>query len=342
MADPKSRWRDWFAIGPQYEGGARVWTGYQNLPELNLDNPAVRRDLYEAPGSVVRGYLRDGADGWRLDAAYEMGHRILGDLTRAAHREKPGSLVVGEIVNYPDRWLRSLDAVMNFTLRQILLGLADGSIAATSAARMVDRLVRDAGIEPLLKSWVVIDNHDTPRIATLLPDTAQRRLVQALQFTLPGAPNVYYGAEVGMLGGSDPGSRGPMRWDWVADDNSELVWMRRLIELHKSNRALRVGDYRAVESQQVLAFERHTDRVLETRIVLANSGHSAVQERLLVANSDLMDDTPLVDLLGADPTAKVASVGPGVIQVEVPPLTVMVLKPVPKALGGYSRYKHVN
>jgi glycosidase len=342
MADPRSRWRDWFAIGPQYEGGARVWTGYQNLPELNLDNPAVRRDLYEAPGSVVRGYLRDGADGWRLDAAYEMGHRILGDLTRAAHREKPGSLVVGEIVNYPDRWLRSLDAVMNFTLRQILLGLADGSIAATSAARMVDRLVRDAGIEPLLKSWVVIDNHDTPRIATLLPDTAQRRLVQALQFTLPGAPNVYYGAEVGMLGGSDPGSRGPMRWDWVADDNSELVWMRRLIELHKSNRALRVGDYRAVESQQVLAFERHTDRVLETRIVLANSGHSAVQERLLVANSDLMDDTPLVDLLGADPTAKVASVGPGVIQVEVPPLTVMVLKPVPKALGGYSRYKHVN
>jgi glycosidase len=38
----KSPWRSWFAIGPQYAGGARVWTGFQNLPELNLENPAVR------------------------------------------------------------------------------------------------------------------------------------------------------------------------------------------------------------------------------------------------------------------------------------------------------------
>lgn len=30
-----------------------------------------------------------------------------------------------------------------------------------------------------------LDNHDLTRIATLLPDTQQRRLVQILQFTLP-------------------------------------------------------------------------------------------------------------------------------------------------------------
>ena len=28
MANPRSPWRNWFAIGPQYPGGARVWTGY--------------------------------------------------------------------------------------------------------------------------------------------------------------------------------------------------------------------------------------------------------------------------------------------------------------------------
>jgi glycosidase len=26
--DPTSPWRDWFFIGPQYAGGARVWTGF--------------------------------------------------------------------------------------------------------------------------------------------------------------------------------------------------------------------------------------------------------------------------------------------------------------------------
>jgi glycosidase len=341
MADPKSKYRDWFAIGPQYEGGARVWSGFQNHPELKLENPAVRRYLYEAPDSVVRSWLRDGADGWRLDTAYELGYRYLRELSDAAHGEKPGSLVVGEIVNYPDRWLRSIDAVMSFTLRQIVLGLADGAIAPATAARMTERLVRDAGIEPMLKSWIVIDNHDLPRIATQLPDAAQRRLVQALQFTLPGAPNIYYGAEVGMTGGTDPENRNPMRWDLVSGGNPELLWMRRLVALHKTNRALRVGDYRPVEAQQLLAFERHTDRALETLIVVANPGRAPVRERLMVANAALMDDTPLQDLLGPEGAAPVASFGPGFIWIDVPPQTVMVLKPTPKALGGYSRYKRV-
>ena len=186
LADPKSPWRDWFAIGPQFKGGARVWTGFQNLPELKLENPAVRRHLWLDRDSVVRGYLCDGADGWRLDTAYELGHAHLREMTNAAHREKPGSLVVGKIVNYPSQWLRSMDAVMNFTLRDIVLGLAQGEFAPGVAARMTERLVRDAGIGPMLKRWVVVDNHDISRIATQFQNTGQRRLVQALQFTLPG------------------------------------------------------------------------------------------------------------------------------------------------------------
>ena len=343
FANPKSTYRAWFAIGPQYAGGARTWSGVQNLPELNLENPAVRRHLWGGADSVVRSYLRDGADGWRLDTAYELGPAYLRELTDAAHREKPGSLVVGEIVNYPAGWLRSMDAVMNFTLRDIVLGLAQGDIAPGAAGRMTDRLVRDAGIEPLLKSWVVIDNHDLPRIATQLPKTPTRRLVQALQFTLPGAPNLYYGAELGMTGGVDPENRGPMRWDLVRDDNAELAWVRQLVALRKAHRALRVGDFRLVESQRLFAFERVTDRVLDTRIVVANPGDTTVRERLLVPNAHLMDDTPMADVLGLVPAAlaPAPSFGPGFITVELPPQGVVVLQPQPRSLGGYSRYKRV-
>jgi glycosidase len=341
LANPQDPYRNWFAIGPQYAGGARSWTGFQNLPELNLENPAVRRHLWGDRDSVVRGYLRDGVDGWRLDTAYELGETYLRELTDAAHREKPGSLVVGEIVNYPDRWLRSLDAVMNFTLREIILGLNRGDIAPAAANRMTERLVRDAGIGPMLKSWVVIDNHDIPRIASQLPDVAQRRLVQALQFTLPGSPNLYYGAELGMVGGGDPENRGPMRWDLVREDNPELVWVRQLIALRKAHRALRVGDYGAIEAQQLYAFERRTDRVLDTRIVVANPSDQTVRERLLVPNAHLMDDTPMVDVLGLVKPAPVTGFGPGFITVELPPRGVVVLQPQPKELGGYSRYKRV-
>ncbi|MBX3059284.1 MAG: glycoside hydrolase family 13 protein [Anaerolineae bacterium] len=341
LENPTSPWRDWFAIGPQFAGGARAWTGFQNLPELNLENPAVRAYLYENPDSVVRSYLRDGADGWRLDTAFELGPDYLRDLTDAAHLEKPGSLVVGEIVNYPGKWLESIDAVMNFNLRKIVLGLASGEISPSLAGRMLDRLVSDSGIEPLLKSWVVIDNHDIPRIASQIPGDALRRLVQALQFTLPGAPNIYYGSEVGMTGGNDPENRGPMRWDLVHDDNPELAWIKKLIALRKQHRALRIGNFRLLASERLLAFERYTDRALETIVVLVNPADTAVTEQVLIANEFLMDDTPLIDLLAPADFPAVCTVQAAFITVAMPPETILILTPRERSLGGYSRYKRV-
>jgi glycosidase len=192
----------------------------------------------------------------------------------------------------------------------------------------------------MLKSWMVIDNHDIPRIANQFPDLAQRRLVQTLQFSLPGAPNIYYGAELGMLGGPDPENRSPMRWDLFKDDNPELVWTRQLIALRKTHRALRVGDFRLIDAEKLFAFERYTDRTLEAILVLANPSEREVTERLMVANSNLMDDTPLVDAF--HPTSKpVATLDSGFLTVVVPPMTAMVLIPQERQLGGYSRYKRV-
>lgn len=341
ITNPASPWRDWFVIGPQYHGGARVWTGFQNLPELNLENPAVQAYLYADPQSVVRSYLREGADGWRLDTAYELGYQYLRDITRAAHEEKPGSLVVGEIVNYPDEWLRSIDAVMSFTLRKIVLGAVKRDISPAEAGRMVNRLVCDSGIEAMLKSWMVIDNHDIARIATILPQVSQRRLAQVLQFTLPGAPNIYYGSEVGMSGGDDPENRGPMRWDLVREDNPELAWIKKLIALRKENRALRVGNFRLVEAERLLAYERYTDRVLETVVVVANPTGAEITERVLITNAGLMDTTPMVNLLDPLGEAHVTSVQAGLMAVTVPPETAFVLAPREQFMGGYSRYKRI-
>jgi glycosidase len=238
-----------------------------------------------------------------------------------------------------------MDAVMNFNLRQIVVSLASGEIAPATAARMTTRLVHDVGIEPMLKSWMVIDNHDIPRISHQFPQTRQRRFVQALQFSLPGAPNIYYGAELGMSGGPDPENRGPMRWDLATEDNPELRWMRQLVGLRQQNRALNVGDYRPIEAERLLAFERHTDRVLDTVLVFANPGPQPVTERVMVANALLMDGTPLRDLLAApDAPASArtpAGFGAGFVQVTVPAETVLLLKPAPREQGGYNRYKRV-
>ena len=344
QSDPKSRYRDWFVFGPQYAGGARSWALAENLPELNLENPAVRDDLWNGHDSVVRGWLRDGIDGWRLDVAFDIGFRYLGELTQAAHAEKPGSLVVGEIANFPREWFPSVDGLIHFTLRRVILGVAAGRIDPVTGQQMIARIVQDADYEHLLKSWVYLDNHDTPRLATALPDPRARRLAQVLQFTLPGSPDLYYGTELDMPGGEDPEMRAPMRWDLVKPDNAVLDWTRRLIALHKDNRALRIGNYRAITSARLMGFERWTDRAADTVVVLLNPSDQPVTDTVLVANSKLMDGSRMVNLLAdkADPaTPADVHLSAALMHVTLPAHGFVVLKPDVAPPGGYTNYKRV-
>ncbi|OYT87249.1 MAG: hypothetical protein CFE46_13710 [Burkholderiales bacterium PBB6] len=345
-ANPQSPYRSWFYIGPEFAatGNARVWWGAVNLPELNLENPAVRAHLYQERDSVVRSWLRDGVDGWRLDTAFELGTTYLTDLTRAAHAERKDSLVIGEIVNYPAQWVGTdgpLDGVMNFTWRRVLLDMAERKLSPALAQRMIERTIADTGIEPLLRSWTLLDNHDLPRLASRLPDERQRRLAQVLQFTLPGAPNLWQGGEIDTLGDGDPQQRAPMRWDVIDAGHPTLTWTRQLIGLRKTHRALRVGDYRAVVAEQLFAFERHTDRALDSVIVLANPHAHDVTETVLLTNRSLMNATQFKDLVGTPPASETQrpSLDAGLLRVLVPAGGVRVLQPVFEPLNGYSPYK---
>ena len=339
LNNPESEYRDWFYFGEQYPGGVRVWAQAKNLPELNLENRAVRKHIYAGRGSVVQQYLKLGADGWRLDVAFDIGYDILSDLTTRAHKTKPGSLVVGEIWNYPADWFPSLDGVMNFTAREIIWRLVLGKLDPKIAGEMLNRMISDAGIGPMLKSWMVLDNHDTPRLKNMMPEPWQQKMAQVLQFTLPGSPNLYYGVELGMTGGGDPEMRAPMRWDLVNDDNETLVWTKKLIDIRKQQRALSVGNFRLVTSDKLLAFERYTDRVEDSVIIIINPNDHAVTESVMTANSSLMNWTSMTDLMG--PHDETIFVNSAMLHLTVGARSFMVLKPDTYAKGGYTPYKRV-
>ena len=90
----------------------------------------------------------------------------------------------------------------------------------------------------------MLDSHDTPRLRTMCgEDLDSVRLATLVTMTLPGAPCLFYGTEIGMSGGGDPDCRrafpeDPTEWgaephDWIAD----------LIALRRSSRALRDGEW---------------------------------------------------------------------------------------------------
>ncbi len=156
---------------------------------------------------------------------------------------RPSALTISETWQKDSTLLRMLrgdrfDTTMNYRLRDAVLGfLAPGPFDSKGFAdsgriitpsEFLSRLssVRedypDAAYYSLMN---LLDSHDTERLLwTLTPgaDTtadkegnvanvaagkARVRLASLIQFTLPGAPTVYYGDEVGITGADDPDDR---------------------------------------------------------------------------------------------------------------------------------------
>jgi len=95
----------------------------------------------------------------------------------------------------------------------------------------------------------LMTSHDTPRLITMLGgEAALAALALELLFALPGAPNVYYGDEVGLAGGHDPDNRRAFPWN-------EALWNReiqrrvaKMARLRRENPELQSADWKPVWS----------------------------------------------------------------------------------------------
>jgi glycosidase len=335
--DEHSPYRNWFFFGEAYPEGVRLWADAKSLPELNLENEAVKDYIYKKESSVIRSYLKQGVDGFRLDVAFDIGYDILKDLTNHAHQEKETALIVGETWNYPKRWLNAMDGVMNFTLREIIFHTVEQTFSPKKTNALLEKMVIDCGIDGLLKSWNILDNHDTVRLNHRLNEQDQR-LAEVMQFTFPGSPNLYYGSELGMTGGNDPENRAPMAWDLYDTASERLTWIKRLIQVHKQEKALMVGDYIACLSDSFVAYERHTDDVSDTVLVIINPTDVTQEEYIMVPDSSLMNFSKFDVLLG---DLKEVSMVAGLLKVKLEPKSFVLLKPRTQPEKSYTPYKRV-
>ena len=300
-----SPYYDWYSFHP-WPTDYDAWWGVKTLPAVNEQRPAYRQFIFKGEDSVVRHWLRCGADGWRLDVADELPGDFIAGIRRAIEDEKPDGYLLGEVwedgsnkVAYSQRrrYLlgRETHGLMNYPLRTALLRWLGGGDAAEFRESM-ETLRANYPPAAFYGAMNFLGTHDTPRILTLLGaehipaakeeraafalspaqlarGRAKLRLAGMLLYGFPGSPTLFYGDEAGMQGFEDPLNRGT--YPWGREDTGLLDFFRALGRLRKERRSLQSGSLTYIYAQgSGLVITREHEG--ETTMVALNAGDEAL------------------------------------------------------------------
>ena len=300
----ESEFRSYFNfIGDEYDG----WWGHDTLPKLYYENSKKLVDevLNIAKKWVSPPF---NVDGWRLDVAADLGYshefnHIFWSMFREAVKSANNDVVIlAEHYGDPSFWLdgKCWDGVMNYDgfmepVSWFLTGLEkhsdreDMNLKGNADAffLMLKNALGKMPYDSILVSMIQLSNHDHSRFLTRTNGIVGRinshksedaksgvklevmRQAIMMQITLPGAPTVYYGDEVGVCGFTDPDNRRTYPW---GNENLELLEYHRYVnKWHRIRKELKTGSLiRLISTGGVVCYAR----VLKDNIsvVIINAG----------------------------------------------------------------------
>ncbi|MEO5675127.1 MAG: alpha-amylase family glycosyl hydrolase [Chitinophagales bacterium] len=290
---------------------AYFWRG---MPDLNFDNPEVRREIIK----TGLWWLKETKiDGYRLDAAQhvydpdnpEKNIVWWKEFTDALKQQKPDVITVGECWNTYNRvaqYLPALSGAFNFQLSWVILrGLQ--TERGDSIGPMLTLIRKEyEKYAPDFIDPIFLSNHDNNRIMSDLKNNEYKaKLVACIYLTLPGTPFIYYGEEIGMKGMKpDNLIREPFLWDAKGRDPHQTSWekstystddfmkplsaqlqdtssfyfhYKTLIDFRKKNDAITSQDFIAADlnNSQLLAYVRGDGN--EALLVIHNLSEELVE-----------------------------------------------------------------
>jgi glycosidase len=342
---------------PCGDGDYEGWFGFGSIPVLRKTNAAVRNTFVDGSDNIARLWLQRGAGGWRFDVSGDPSFPAgYWEAFRSTVKQTfPGSLAISETWQKDTTLLRilrgdRLDTTMNYRLRDAVLGLltprsfdskgfADSGrmIAPSEFASRIESIREDYAPAAYASLMNLLDSHDTERLLwSLTPGAETRaerespanlavgkqrvRLASLIQFTMPGAPTVYYGDEVGLTGDDDPDDRRTYPWADLGGnpDQTLLSHYTTLASLRRTNPALTAGDLRVLladDSAGTVAYARKTSS--QAAIVAVNRSSSSQTLQIPVAGF-VPDGTAFSFRVGGSGSAAVSG---GALAVTVAPMS---------------------
>ncbi len=270
FSNPDSQYKDYY-IWHHHPYGYESWFDCKILPQLNLENAAVRDELINKEDSVIKKWLKPpySIDGWRMDTAHILGKYNADSFDDMFNRElhsavksvNPDAYLMGETWYDATHFVGDgkYEAAMNYRgfLQPLKMWLT-GSMSFLSAPRgheqhnvnytaaqalaQLCRMRTSLPFQNQIRMYNLLDSHDTERFWTLLNcDFGKLRIALTILFTYIGIPAFYYGDEIGMEGSHDPDCRRPMIWDKSHQNGEIAALYRSLIALRKNHQVMTFG-----------------------------------------------------------------------------------------------------
>ncbi len=286
-----SEYREWYTW-QRWPDEYASFFGVKGMPQLNLKHKPARDALL----ACAQRWLRAGIDGYRLDYAPGPPHTFWAEFRHACKSVNPNAFLFGEVVSHSEvvaSYLPHFDGCLDFLLADALrktFALETWTLGEFEAFLAAHEHYFPEGFA--LPAF--LDNHDMTRILYLAKeDKAKVKLAALVLFTLPGAPILYNGTEVGLSQRNPLGrfeeARLPTPWGEEQDKNL-LAYFQRLGELRNqfpelaSNKRevvhlnIGTGTYAYRRGQVLVAL--NTSRVPRTLNVTAPNLSDAAQELL--------------------------------------------------------------
>lgn len=275
------------------------------MPTLDLGRPEIANYMVDSALFWLKEY---DFDGFRHDATKHIPTNFTRLLTKkirgqVANKKGKNMYQIGETYGDPD-----------LISSYVGSGLLDAQFDFNLYDRMVDVFAFDDPMEKLVNEQKrslniygyhhvmgnITGNQDRARFISFADQTIDRstdwiklkqighletltakplgfekfKCFYAYQMTAPGIPVIYYGDEIGMAGGNDPGNRMPMKFSDLSDQEKELKnWVTQLTGLRRNSLALMYGDFDILHyTENAIVIRR--SYLEETVITMINKGDS--------------------------------------------------------------------
>ena len=300
------------------------------LPDFRTELPEVADFLMKAQIGWAR---QSGIDGFRLDTVKHVDHPFWQEHRRRTRTELgPTFFLLGEVwggdAQVLDPWFAGdeLDAGFDFGFQGSAIAWVSGRGRTVAFDRYLSSRSK-ARSGHLLAHY--LSSHDVPgALFQLDGDVARFRLAAALQLTTQGIPTIYYGEEVGRIGGDWPDNRSDMPWGargiqpgaGKPRDEALREYYRKLIAIRRAHPALWQGTHKGLATDgDLYVFERRDEASGDTVVVALNRG--SAQTTVSVAVPAAWGTAPATDLLGGGEAPR----RDGQLAVEVPSLGARII-----------------